>query len=471
MMKALYIFRVLCVWFLVTAVHSNGITGAPGVMDFQGSIKDPQGQLVTTALPVIVRAQYLGYVPVGNKWCAIYEEAFSVSITNGIMKLRLGDGAGLSLAPTSIGGVDVTAELLRANPDISVDPMNKSTRLSEILSSDEINFETRCIVATSPISSGLSSWADSSPPATVTPSSKALRLHINLPSGAVTPGFSLNALPFAISSKKADRLTGSMGATTNGQVLVWNDTQKEWEAGTGANVLAGAGISIAGDGTIAVDFSSMPPANFSQVALNGSTSGSVNLVAPAISGNYSMVLPPSPGTLNQVLATDGTGVTSWVTAIVQGGNTLGANVSMGSNDAHGLDLRTNNAVRLSVNENGRVGVGTAPVTHSQMAIGGAASSVPNIIETGLAVDLSLSNIHYLKAPGGEAITLSNMTSGATYTLFIADETQRTYTFAGCSNSYFSPANAATSFRSAYTISVIVDGPDTNCFISWATGFN
>jgi hypothetical protein len=57
---------------------------------------------------------------------------------------------------------------------------------------------------------------------------------------------------------------------------------------------------------------------------------------------------------------------------------------------------------------------------------------------------------------------------------ISDTTQRTYTFSGglsgCTNSFFSPANSDTIDRSTYSIMAIVDGANTDCYITWVTGY-
>jgi len=120
---------------------------------------------------------------------------------------------------------------------------------------------------------------------------------------------------------------------------------------------------------------------------------------------------------------------------------------------------------------GSVGIGTtSPQANAKLQVNGAAASLPNIINAGASVDLSLSNIHYLKAVGGTAITLSNIASGGSYTIIISDTTQRTYTFSGCTNSYYSPTNSDTIDRSTYSIMTVVDGANTECFITWVTGY-
>ena len=52
--------------------------------------------------------------------------------------------------------------------------------------------------------------------------------------------------------------------------------------------------------------------NNGQILLNGSTSGTVTVQPAAAAGTWNLTLPAATGTSGQVLQTDGTGVTSWV---------------------------------------------------------------------------------------------------------------------------------------------------------------
>lgn len=119
---------------------------------------------------------------------------------------------------------------------------------------------------------------------------------------------------------------------------------------------------------------------------------------------------------------------------------------------------------------GNVGVGTATPA-AKLEIVGAAVSRANIIATGNAVDLSLSNVHVLRSVGDTTIALSNMTTGGSYTLIVSDAAQVTYAFTGCTNTYFSPTNGQTFQRSTYSILTIIDAGVTDCYVSWVTGFS
>ena len=122
------------------------------------------------------------------------------------------------------------------------------------------------------------------------------------------------------------------------------------------------------------------------------------------------------------------------------------------------------------NSSANVGIGTtAPV--AKLEVVGSAVSRANIISSGGAVDLSLSNVHVLKSVGASTIALSNMANGGSYTIIVSDTTQQTYSFTGCTNTYFSPANGQTFQRSTYSVLVSIDTGVTDCYVSWVTGFN
>ncbi|MGZ3804510.1 MAG: beta strand repeat-containing protein, partial [Pseudobdellovibrionaceae bacterium] len=99
--------------------------------------------------------------------------------------------------------------------------------------------------------------------------------------------------------------------------------------------------------------------------LNGSTSGSVTLQAAGITTNYSLTFPAAQGSSGQTLSNNGSGALSWVTPLSSstgfenGGNTFAGNSSLGNNDNFNLDLKTNNTSRMTLLNNGNVGIGTS----------------------------------------------------------------------------------------------------------------
>jgi hypothetical protein len=102
----------------------------------------------------------------------------------------------------------------------------------------------------------------------------------------------------------------------------------------------------------------------------------------------------------------------------------------------------------------------------------AIASTTNPIASGASIDLSTSNTHTLASVGGSTITVTNMADGGVYNVVVEDTTSRTYTFSGCTNSYFKPANAATTAatRTIYGLMTVKKGASWDCYITWSSGF-
>ncbi len=85
----------------------------------------------------------------------------------------------------------------------------------------------------------------------------------------------------------------------------------------------------------------------------------------SLTSNYTLTLPVDDGTSGQYLQTNGSGGLSWQTVsgagdILNGGNTTGATVTIGTNDAQSLSLETNNTVFFTANSSGNVALGSTP---------------------------------------------------------------------------------------------------------------
>jgi hypothetical protein len=84
--------------------------------------------------------------------------------------------------------------------------------------------------------------------------------------------------------------------------------------------------------------------------------------------------------LNQVISFDGVGnatcanVSSLAGTILNGGNSTGAAISIGTNDNQPLQLKTNNSVAMTISQNGFVGVGTSQPS-SALEVRGVASVI------------------------------------------------------------------------------------------------
>ena len=85
----------------------------------------------------------------------------------------------------------------------------------------------------------------------------------------------------------------------------------------------------------------------------GAGSGIVTFKVADTAGTWTMTLPSSTGSNGQVLTTNGSGVTSWTTIsgggdITDGGNTTGSAITIGTNDAFGLNFETSGVTRMSI---------------------------------------------------------------------------------------------------------------------------
>jgi hypothetical protein len=126
--------------------------------------------------------------------------------------------------------------------------------------------------------------------------------------------------------------TSSTLAASNAQTLLWvnmfglnaNSNQITYGAifanshtGTGSTNI-GASFSASGGATnIAAQFISgsvnlgVPGTSLGVLNISGNTSGTITIQPAAVAGTYTLTLPTSAGTANQILKTDGSGVLSW----------------------------------------------------------------------------------------------------------------------------------------------------------------
>ncbi|MBL7670267.1 MAG: hypothetical protein JNM39_07250 [Bdellovibrionaceae bacterium] len=123
--------------------------------------------------------------------------------------------------------------------------------------------------------------------------------------------------------------------------------------------------------------------------------------------------------------------------------------------------------RMTVHNSGNVGIGTAAPT-AKLEVAGQIVSQEYVVASGATANFSNGNSIVLQSVGGSTITVSNMVAGGVYNVVIEDTTSRTYSFSGCTTTYWSPAAGATTNRSVYTI---YRRGTSACFITWSTGFN
>ena len=79
----------------------------------------------------------------------------------------------------------------------------------------------------------------------------------------------------------------------------------------------------------------------------------VGIRAPqSVASSTVWTLPSADGTSGQCLQTDGSGQWGWAACIINGGNTTGATLTIGTNDAQTLSLETNNTSYLQISSTG-----------------------------------------------------------------------------------------------------------------------
>jgi len=84
----------------------------------------------------------------------------------------------------------------------------------------------------------------------------------------------------------------------------------------------------------------------------------VGIRAPqSVAANTVWTLPTADGTSGQCLQTDGFGQWGWAACIINGGNTTGAMLTIGTNDAQTLSLETNGTGRWSIPTTGHLYAG------------------------------------------------------------------------------------------------------------------
>lgn len=112
-------------------------------------------------------------------------------------------------------------------------------------------------------------------------------------------------------------------AAGTGDVKVTTDADTDFNVGTGKLLVQGSngyvGISAASPPGALLDVGAA--GTLGVIRLAGSTSGNVTIQPAATAGTWTLTLPVDDGTVDQVLKTNGAGITSWTTA--GGGGTPG----------------------------------------------------------------------------------------------------------------------------------------------------
>ena len=174
--------------------------------------------------------------------------------------------------------------------------------------------------------------------------------------------------------------------------------QLTYYASTGAAVSGNANATIS-SGALTLGVSATTAGS---LILSGSTSGAVTLNTAAAAGSWTMTLPTTAGTNNYVLATNGSGVTSWV-AQTGGGSGTVASSTIGQVPVYTGATTVTGSTNLTLSS-GALTVGVAGTQAGTLLLSGGTSGT-----TTLAVAAAASGTLTLPAGTGTVIaTVTNM---------------------------------------------------------------
>ena len=170
----------------------------------------------------------------------------------------------------------------------------------------------------------------------------------------------LNQLP--VTTDTAGTLGWVTAASVNtASALVQRDPSGNFTAGTiTANLTGNVTGTVTGHSTLDLPLtggtlSGSLTLNNAFLLLANASANTVTLQAPSSAfTNYTLNLPTGVGSNGNVLSTNGANpaTLSWVVAALNGGNTLGAALTIGTTDAYALNLKTNGSNRLIIDSAG-----------------------------------------------------------------------------------------------------------------------
>lgn len=307
------------------------------------------------------------------------------------------DGTGnLSWINQSAGGggtvtaVNVTAPILNTGtataPTIAI-PLAGSTQSGYISSTDWNTFNNK--ITGSDVTSSLITTAlgytplnkagdtmsgDLNTQNITMAANKYLTLSSNTTPGTITGQmwFDSGSLKYYDGSAVKTLYTGGSGmsaALAAGKIWVGNSS-----GGAEAFSLSGDVSAVSNTGSVTVNKTTTAQNN-TLLSLDGSgvgtmkglalnNTGTVTLSAQTASATYGLTLPAAAPTGTQTLQADASGNLSWVSAsslsnsFVNGGNTFGAAATIGLNDNFNLGFKTNNTVKMTLTNDGKLGIGT-----------------------------------------------------------------------------------------------------------------
>ena len=153
--------------------------------------------------------------------------------------------------------------------------------------------------------------------------------------------------------------------------------------GSASNNVLKAGDTMTGN----LLMSNQSQIQLQELTINGAST--VSLQAPAsFSPSYTLTFPTNAGSSNQVLTTDGAGNLSWkaaatVGAIVNGGNSFGAPITIGTNDNFAMNLETDGIDRIQISNTGAVTINNLAGSGARYVQTDALGDLSAVIPTGI----------------------------------------------------------------------------------------
>jgi hypothetical protein len=146
---------------------------------------------------------------------------------------------------------------------------------------------------------------------------------------------------------------------------------------------------------------------------NGTQSFTFNAPSSLLS-DVNLTLPSTQGTIDQVMRNDGTGLLGWANYAIDGGNSIGTPLTIGTNDVQSLILETGGVNRIIVGSTGNVSIDGAVNINGGINVSGDAvihdatmynAMVRNIVMYGSLIGNTFSTT-FDRVSGGSSHTLT-----------------------------------------------------------------